>query len=387
MGGLLSAFEKYPDVSFLVVGCDYPFVQIADLQKLVDASRNANLAITYYNEKEQIREPLLGVYKPDCHELLLKQFEQQNYSLNHFLKTTSTAPAPAPGGPPLRTQPPPPVPACPPPHARSPARAHPGQHRHRHSPLARAPSHREADHAAADDEQIRRALTLRHTLMLTRPRRRDARLRAPARRSRGIRACQTLRRCKPAIKAPNAAPAWVRRGCTSSVPRSPPAATMAIAVCTRCSEPPPPGASTSSSSSKDISDAELLPVLRSVRDLCRELSLLFVVNDRPQLALDVDADAVHVGQDDMPVPEVRRIVGPEMLIGLSTHRPARSTRPPRSQPTARPSSTTSASDPSTRRRPSPGDRPSEPASCATHPPTPARRSSRSAGCTRATFTR
>ena len=72
---------------------------------------------------------------------------------------------------------------------------------------------------------------------------------------------------------------------------------------------------------KDISDAELLPVLRSVRDLCRELSLLFVVNDRPQLALDVDADAVHVGQDDMPVPEVRRIVGREMLIGLSTHAP------------------------------------------------------------------
>jgi thiamine-phosphate pyrophosphorylase len=73
---------------------------------------------------------------------------------------------------------------------------------------------------------------------------------------------------------------------------------------------------------KDISDADLLPVVRSARELCRELSLLFVVNDRPQLALHVDADAVHVGQDDMSVQEVRRIVGPGMLIGLSTHAPA-----------------------------------------------------------------
>ena len=70
---------------------------------------------------------------------------------------------------------------------------------------------------------------------------------------------------------------------------------------------------------KDISDAALEPIIRSARELCRELSVLFVVNDRPQLALEVDADAVHVGQEDMPVPEVRRIVGPEMLIGLSTH--------------------------------------------------------------------
>ena len=72
---------------------------------------------------------------------------------------------------------------------------------------------------------------------------------------------------------------------------------------------------------KDISDEALLPVVRSARRLCRELSLLFVVNDRPQLAREVDADAVHIGQDDMAVQDVRRIVGPEMLVGLSTHAP------------------------------------------------------------------
>jgi thiamine-phosphate pyrophosphorylase len=46
---------------------------------------------------------------------------------------------------------------------------------------------------------------------------------------------------------------------------------------------------------------------------------LFVVNDRPDVALAVGADGVHVGQNDLPVGFVRELVGPEMLIGLSTH--------------------------------------------------------------------
>jgi thiamine-phosphate pyrophosphorylase len=46
---------------------------------------------------------------------------------------------------------------------------------------------------------------------------------------------------------------------------------------------------------------------------------LFIVNDRPAVAAEVQADGVHVGQEDMPVEEVRELVGPEMLIGLSTH--------------------------------------------------------------------
>jgi thiamine-phosphate pyrophosphorylase len=46
-----------------------------------------------------------------------------------------------------------------------------------------------------------------------------------------------------------------------------------------------------------------------------------VLNDRPDLAIAAGADGVHVGQDDLPVADVRRIVGPDMLIGLSTHSP------------------------------------------------------------------
>ncbi|MGN6872470.1 MAG: thiamine phosphate synthase [Solirubrobacteraceae bacterium] len=49
---------------------------------------------------------------------------------------------------------------------------------------------------------------------------------------------------------------------------------------------------------------------------------LFVLNDRPDLVEATGADGVHVGQDDMAVHEARAIVGPDRLIGLSTHSPA-----------------------------------------------------------------
>jgi thiamine-phosphate pyrophosphorylase len=46
-----------------------------------------------------------------------------------------------------------------------------------------------------------------------------------------------------------------------------------------------------------------------------------IVNDRPSVAAEAGADGVHVGQEDMPVAEVRELIGPDMLIGLSTHTP------------------------------------------------------------------
>ena len=47
----------------------------------------------------------------------------------------------------------------------------------------------------------------------------------------------------------------------------------------------------------------------------------FILNDRPDLALEVGADGVHVGQDDAPVALARRILGPDAIVGLSTHGP------------------------------------------------------------------
>ena len=58
---------------------------------------------------------------------------------------------------------------------------------------------------------------------------------------------------------------------------------------------------------------------RIFRRLCDTYSVLFVVNDDPYLTLSCDADGVHVGQDDMAVKEAREILGPDAIIGLSTH--------------------------------------------------------------------
>lgn len=55
------------------------------------------------------------------------------------------------------------------------------------------------------------------------------------------------------------------------------------------------------------------------RRLCDTHSALFVVNDDADLARACDADGVHVGQEDMPAAEVREAVGPDAIIGLSTH--------------------------------------------------------------------
>jgi len=70
---------------------------------------------------------------------------------------------------------------------------------------------------------------------------------------------------------------------------------------------------------KDKSDRELLERARQVRQWTRQAGVLFIVNDRADIARLVEADGVHLGQDDLPVREARRILGPEALIGVSTH--------------------------------------------------------------------
>jgi thiamine-phosphate pyrophosphorylase len=69
----------------------------------------------------------------------------------------------------------------------------------------------------------------------------------------------------------------------------------------------------------EASDEQLLEAAERFRDACDAHGALFFVNDRPELALRAGADGVHVGQDDLPPDAVRRLVGPDVLIGLSTH--------------------------------------------------------------------
>ena len=73
---------------------------------------------------------------------------------------------------------------------------------------------------------------------------------------------------------------------------------------------------------KRLADDELTAVASASAALCRQLGALLIVNDRPRVAAESGADGIHVGQDDLPVEEVREIVGPGLLIGLSTHSPA-----------------------------------------------------------------
>ena len=56
-----------------------------------------------------------------------------------------------------------------------------------------------------------------------------------------------------------------------------------------------------------------------VRRVCADLGVPFILNDRPDLALEVEADGVHVGQDDASPTLARRILGPAAIVGLSTH--------------------------------------------------------------------
>jgi thiamine-phosphate pyrophosphorylase len=65
--------------------------------------------------------------------------------------------------------------------------------------------------------------------------------------------------------------------------------------------------------------ADLYPVARALRRRCREAGCLFIVNDRVDLALAVEADGVHIGQDDLPAREARRLLRPGMILGVSTH--------------------------------------------------------------------
>ena len=63
----------------------------------------------------------------------------------------------------------------------------------------------------------------------------------------------------------------------------------------------------------------LLPQARAIRLLCRFHGALFIVNDRLDLALAAEADGAHVGQEDLPAAEARRLLGSNRILGVSTH--------------------------------------------------------------------
>ncbi|TMW70417.1 thiamine phosphate synthase [Alteribacter natronophilus] len=70
---------------------------------------------------------------------------------------------------------------------------------------------------------------------------------------------------------------------------------------------------------KTGSKRDVLEKARALRELTRKHNVTFIVNDHIDVALTVDADGIHLGQDDLPLEDARRIMGPDKIIGISTH--------------------------------------------------------------------
>lgn len=70
---------------------------------------------------------------------------------------------------------------------------------------------------------------------------------------------------------------------------------------------------------KKLSSGEFLEAARIIRKITKDKGAVFIVNDRVDIALLTHADGVHLGQDDLPVKEARRLLGNNKIIGYSTH--------------------------------------------------------------------
>ena len=66
---------------------------------------------------------------------------------------------------------------------------------------------------------------------------------------------------------------------------------------------------------KNVDDSVFSETAREVQSLCKKHQAIFIINDRVKLAAELDADGVHIGLEDMPVAEARKILGPVKIIG------------------------------------------------------------------------
>ena len=66
---------------------------------------------------------------------------------------------------------------------------------------------------------------------------------------------------------------------------------------------------------KDLPDQEILKLARGIREVTAKENVLFIVNDRIDIALLANADGVHIGQSDLPASEARKLVGDDKILG------------------------------------------------------------------------
>ncbi|MFN7342467.1 MAG: thiamine phosphate synthase, partial [bacterium] len=70
---------------------------------------------------------------------------------------------------------------------------------------------------------------------------------------------------------------------------------------------------------KDAEMNQIIEAAKQILPLCKSAGIPFILNDFPELAVELGADGVHIGQDDGSIYEVRSSIGEDMLIGRSTH--------------------------------------------------------------------
>ena len=70
---------------------------------------------------------------------------------------------------------------------------------------------------------------------------------------------------------------------------------------------------------KNLDDESFYKEALEIKELCKKYNVPFIINDNVELAKKIDADGVHVGQSDMAAQDVRAIIGPDKILGVSTH--------------------------------------------------------------------
>lgn len=77
---------------------------------------------------------------------------------------------------------------------------------------------------------------------------------------------------------------------------------------------------------KTVSSKTLFETALAIRQLTKDAGVAFIVNDRLDIALAVDADGLHIGQQDLPAPAARKLLGPDKILGVSATNPAEAIR-------------------------------------------------------------
>jgi len=85
MAALLSAWQQEPGTAWLVIGCDYPFIDKDTIQNLIE--HRGDIASCFLHPENNLREPLLTIYEAACYPMIMKAYQLNQYSLRKILES------------------------------------------------------------------------------------------------------------------------------------------------------------------------------------------------------------------------------------------------------------------------------------------------------------